>query len=130
MIKFTKKEEDFLEKQDVARIATVSPKGWPQVTPVIHIYHDGRIYFITDYGARKLENIKKNPKVGVAVDVYARQPASVIIQGRAEIIERGKEYVEIEKLFERRHKYYGANPVKEGEAPIIKVTPVKKFSSL
>ncbi|MDE1855417.1 MAG: pyridoxamine 5'-phosphate oxidase family protein [Candidatus Micrarchaeota archaeon] len=130
MIKFSEKEEALLKKQDVARIATVSEKGWPQVTPVVHLYHSGKIYFITDYGTRKLKNIQKNNKVGVAVDVYARQPASVIVQGRAEIIERGEEYVEIEKLFERRHAYYRSNPVKEGEAPIIKITPVRKFSTV
>ncbi len=129
MIRFTKNEEEFLEKQDVARIATVSPKGWPQVTPVVHLYHDGRIYFITDYGSRKHKNIEKNGKVGVAVDVYSRQPSSVIIQGTAEIIEHGKEFADIEKLFEERHAYYKANPVKEGDAPLIKITPVKKFSS-
>lgn len=129
MIKFTKKEEDFLQKQDVARIATVSEKGWPQVTPVVHLYHDGRVYFITDFETRKYKNIRKNNRVGVAIDVYTRQPASVIIQGRAEIVEKGKEFVEIEKLFEQRHAYYKANPVKEGDAPLIKITPVKKFSS-
>ncbi|MDE1874014.1 MAG: pyridoxamine 5'-phosphate oxidase family protein [Candidatus Micrarchaeota archaeon] len=129
MIRFTKKEEAFLGGQDVARIATVSPRGWPQVTPVVHLYHDGRIYFITDYGTRKYKNIVKNKKVGAAIDVYSRQPSSVIVQGTAEILERGEEFARIEKLFEERHRYYKANPVKEGDAPMIKITPVKKFSS-
>ncbi len=130
MIKFNKEEEKLLRKQDVARIATVSEKGWPQVTPVVHLYDNGAIYFITDYGSKKQRNIEKNNKVAVAVDVYSRQPQSVIVQGRAEMLRKGEEFKRIEKLFEQRHAYYKANPVKEGDAPIIKVTPVNKFSSL
>lgn len=130
MMKFTKKEEDFLRKQSVARVATVSEKGWPQVTPVIHIYYDGKLYFITDYGTRKLKNLQRDSKAGVVVDVFARQPQSVVVQGRARIIEKGREYVEIEKRFEERHSYYRSNPVKEGEAPIIEILPLRKYSSL
>ncbi|MCL5239021.1 MAG: pyridoxamine 5'-phosphate oxidase family protein [Candidatus Marsarchaeota archaeon] len=130
MIKFTEEEEALLKKQDVARVATVSDKGWPQVTPVVHLYNDGFIYFIVDYGSRKEKNIAANNKVGVVVDVYSRQPQSVIIQGLAEAITKGDEFKRIERMFEERHAYYKSNPVKEGDAPIIKVTPVRKFSSL
>ncbi len=129
MINFTKQEAEFLNKQEVARVATVSEKGWPQVTPVVFTFYNNCILFSSDYTSKKFRNIKRNSKVGIAIDKYARQPISVIVQGKAEIIERGAEFARLEKVFEQRHSYYKANPIKEGYAPIILVKPVRKFSS-
>lgn len=128
MIRLTPKEIKLVEKEDVSRVSTISSKGWPQTTPISHLFHKGYIYFATDYGTKKLENIKKNNKVSILVDVFARQPKGLTIQGYATIIEKGNEFVKIEKLFEKRYSYYKANPFKEGEAPIIKIEPVTKKS--
>ncbi|MDE1855721.1 MAG: pyridoxamine 5'-phosphate oxidase family protein [Candidatus Micrarchaeota archaeon] len=130
MVRFTAKETKFIKSRPEARVATVSKKGWPQVTTVIHVFDGKNIYFATDYGTKKLENIQYSNKLAIVIDVYERQPKSVSIQGIAEILEKGKEFQYAYKLLQERHAYYRANPFKEGEAPIIKVMPVRKSSSL
>ena len=128
MVEFSPSEIEFLKKRDVARVATVSEGGWPQVTPVVHLF-DGRfLYFIIDYGSKKEKNLRRNNRVAVVVDVYARTPQAVAVQGRAEFIEKGDEFERVEKMFEERHQYYKANPVKEGSAPIVRVNPMSKSS--
>ena len=128
MVEFSAGETEFLKKRDVARVATVSGGGWPQVTPVVHLFDGKYLYFIIDYGSKKERNMRENGKVAAVIDVYARTPQAVVIQGNAEFIEKGPEFERIEKMFEERHEYYKANPVKEGESQIIKVIPVTKKS--
>ncbi len=127
-MKFTEKEKDFLKKEEVARLATVSSKSWPQVTPIIFSFDKGYFYIATDYGTKKLENIKKNNKVGLVIDAYTRQPAGLILQGRATILEKGTDFRYGFNLLQKKFSYYRANPWKEGEAPILKIKPVRKLS--
>ncbi|MDE1827940.1 MAG: pyridoxamine 5'-phosphate oxidase family protein [Candidatus Micrarchaeota archaeon] len=128
-MRFSQKEIAFLKSQDELRVATVSKKGWPQVTTVVHVFDGKTLYFATDYGTRKYKNLLCSNKISVLVDIYARQPKAITIQGRATLLEKGKEFVRAYKLLEKRHSYYRANPFKQGEAPIVKVIPLRKNSS-
>ena len=123
---FTEREKDFLNEQQVARLATVSEKGWPQITPVIFAFDGKDFYIAIDYGSKKLENIKKNNKVGLTIDVFARQPKSIIMQGFADIFERGEEFKHGYKILYDKFAYYRANPFKEGESPILRIRPLRK----
>ncbi len=126
MIKFSKKEVNFIKRQTVSRVATISKKGLPQVTPVLHVFDGKNIYFATDYDTKKFKNIKLNPRMAFVVDVYKRSPQGITIQGKAEILERGSEFNQAYGRLEKRHEYYRKNPFEEGEAPIIKIIPLRK----
>lgn len=126
-MKFTEKEIEFIKSLPVARIATISEKRWPQLTPVLHVFDGKDVYFATDYETKKYENLKKNSRVAVVIDKFP-PTVGATIQGEAEIIERGKEFEYAFKLLQDRHTYYKKNPFKEGEAPIIKVKPLRKIS--
>jgi len=91
MVKFSKKEIDFINRQEVCRFATASTDGMPHVVPVGHLFEKGIFYICVDYGTKKLHNVRENPKVSLIVDIY-RDPhnAAVFIQGNAEIIEKRK----------------------------------------
>lgn len=52
----------------VAKLATVSSKGWPQVTPVWYLYENGHIYITTVPTRVKFRNIEKNPRVAMYFD--------------------------------------------------------------
>ncbi|MDE1804291.1 MAG: pyridoxamine 5'-phosphate oxidase family protein [Candidatus Micrarchaeota archaeon] len=129
MVRFTKKEATFIKSRPESRVATVSEKGWPQISTVIHAFDGKYLYFATDYDTKKYSNLLKDNRIGVAIDVYDRQPRSVLVQGKAMILEEGAQFRDAYKLLERRHAYYRANPFKEGEAPIIKVLPIRKVSA-
>ena len=128
MIKFTKNEAQFINKRSEARVATVSPKGWPQVTTVVHAFNGRHIYFAMDYGSRKHKNLLHNNKISLIIDVYGRQPKAVMMQGRAELLEKGKDFASTKHLLEMRHAYFRANKIKETQAVLVKVTPTRKVS--
>src|SRR5438093_8349396 len=85
----------------VARVATASTAGVPHVVPVCHVLVDGKLYFASDNDARKVTNLRANPKLAVTVDLYAEDWSNlkgVMIQGRAAFIERGPRYRKVRRL--------------------------------
>lgn len=128
MVRFSRAEVDFLTQNEACRVAT-SHNDIPHVVPVSYVFEDGVFYFATDLETRKLENIKKNNKVALTVDVYSsRGNRAVIIQGKAELIERGAEFARLYRIFEKKFAWVRADPWKEGEAPFVRVTPTTKAS--
>lgn len=127
MLKFTKAETEFLLRNEACRVATCHD-DIPHVVPVSYVFEDGFFYFAADLETRKLENIKKNGRVAVAVDVYGPSNRAVCVQGGAEIIGRGSEFARLYKIFHKRFAWVRQDPWKEGEAPFIRVVPTTKVS--
>ena len=128
MIKFTKDEEIFLRSIEEARIAT-SHAGIPHVKPVSFIYHKGIIFIATDYQTRTFKNLQVNPRASVTIDIYeSGKHKAVCIQGRVEILEKGHEFLEIYKIFEKKFAWVRNEPWKENEAPFLKIITTNKIS--
>ena len=124
---FNKKEQEFLKSRELCRIATASPDGIPQVTPVIYALDGERIIIATDYGTKKLKNLRVNPRVSIVIDEY-RPNRGVIVQGKCEIEEKGEEYLRLLKILFSKFEFYRKNPWSEGESPILSITPTKVIS--
>ena len=58
---------EFLQKPYLAMLGTLSPAGWPQVTPVWFLYEDGHILINTSKGRAKLRNVELHPRVSLAI---------------------------------------------------------------
>jgi general stress protein 26 len=84
-------------------------------------------YIATDYDTTKCRHLKENPKVSLVVDTVSPNKA-VIVQGKATLIERGKEFDDLYAVFYQRFSWVRGDPWKPGEAPFIKVVPVMKSS--
>ena len=119
-----RKELLFLKANELCRLATVSADCIPQVTPVIYAMDGESIVVATDYGTKKLKNLRANPKVSLVVDKY-HPNKGVVIQGDCVIYEQGKEYLHLLKILFSKFEYYRKNPWKEGEAPILQIIPEK-----
>jgi len=119
-----RKELLFLKANELCRLATVSADCIPQVTPVIYAMDGESIVVATDYGTKKLKNLRANPKVSLVVDKY-HPNKGVVIQGDCVIYEQGEEYLRLLKILFSRFEYYRKNPWKEGEAPILQIIPEK-----
>jgi nitroimidazol reductase NimA-like FMN-containing flavoprotein (pyridoxamine 5'-phosphate oxidase superfamily) len=129
--KFTEKEVSFLLDNEVCRVATSSHKSnIPHIVPVNYIYENNFLYFATDYGTKKYQNLEKNKRIAIIVDVYnsSVDNKAVLIQGTAELIQKGEEFKRLYKIFERKFEWVRADPWKEGEAPFVKVKPGHKLS--
>lgn len=128
MVSFTRAEKDFLTKNEACRVATCHD-DIPHVVPVSCVFEDGLFYFATDLETRKLENLKRNGRVALAVDVYSSVGnKAVCVQGTAEIIERGSDFDRLYKMFHTRFEWVRRDPWKPGEAPFVRVTPASKVS--
>ncbi len=125
--KFTAKEEKFLRANEVCRFATASKDARPQVTPVIYAMDKTSFVIATDYGTKKLKNVKENPQVGLVVDQFHPNKA-VVVEGTCRTYEKGPEYLRLLKILFDRFETYRKNPWGEGESPILVVTPTKIVS--
>lgn len=128
MVKFTHTEIDFLKKNEACRIAT-SHDNIPHVTPVTYYFENGYFYMATDYDTRKYVNLKNNKNVAIVVDIYlAGKHKAMIVQGTAEIIEKGRDFKRLYEIFHKKFSWVRQTPWKEGEAPFVKIKPRTKTS--
>ncbi len=120
LTKFSGAEIRFLEQNELCRFATASKKGEPHVVPVSYVWHDGSPYIVTDYGTRKLKNLRENPHAAILVDTAGTQKL-LLISGPVSIIEKGEEYRKLYKIFHEKLDWVKRDPWKEGEAPFVKI---------
>ena len=128
-VKVSQKERKFLLENEVCRIAT-SHDDIPHIVPVAYIFDKSTITFVTDYGTRKYKNMKINKNISVVVDVYdpAGENKAIIIQGNANIIEKGAEYKRLYQIFNKRFEWVRKDPWKVGEAPFVRINVSNKLS--
>jgi nitroimidazol reductase NimA-like FMN-containing flavoprotein (pyridoxamine 5'-phosphate oxidase superfamily) len=67
-----------LRTATIGRLATNGADGFPYITPVNYVWHDGNIYFHCSPKGEKLDNLARDPKVCFEVDV----PLAYIDTGR------------------------------------------------
>ena len=127
--KLTKSDIEFIQQLPVGRLATVTKECEPVVRPVWPVFDSVFIYFASDPDVPKLEHIEANPEVSLVFDDYDRDNWSNVkgirIQGEAEILWEGEEYRYAHSLLEEKYPEYRSDEGcwKEGDAPIIKITP-------
>jgi uncharacterized protein len=137
---------EFLNNQPVGRIASLDENGYPQVIPMNFVYNGGVIYMHSHPFGEKLDNIRRNPKVGFEVDQHvcflpsyyfhmtdASQAdtlyISVVVKGKAQIVQSNEEKaVALNALMEKyqkegRYEALDANMPSVHEVAIIKVIP-------
>jgi len=125
-------EADYLKTQRLARIASASPKGVPEVSPVGFEF-DGRYFWVGSHSqdifskTRRYKNITKgNAQVSIVVDdlesVDPWKPRGIKVNGIAEIMEHngmfgnGK-YI---RITPRVSVSWGIEPAKRGQWSTIK----------
>jgi uncharacterized protein len=121
-----------VEWERVCRVATVGAGRVPHVVPVCHVLADGKIYFASAAGARKVLNLEENPRLGLAVDLYSDDWSNikgVMIQGRSKLIERGPLFRKVRGLLYKKYPQYPTEAaLEESGAVIVEVTPRRVFS--
>ena len=128
MIEFSEKETEFLNSLEEARIAT-SHDDIPHVKPVSFVLENNAIIIATDYETRTYKNLKTNPNSSVVIDIYkSGGHKAVLIQGKTEIVENGKEFKKLYNIFHEKFEWVRREPWKENEAPFLKIIPNNKSS--
>jgi nitroimidazol reductase NimA-like FMN-containing flavoprotein (pyridoxamine 5'-phosphate oxidase superfamily) len=156
-----KKIVEFLNNQPVGRIASIDINGYPQIIPMNFVYlqqgylsnnltdtirRSDAVYMHSYPLGEKLDNIKRNPKVGFEVDrhicflpSYYFHPTdasqadtlyiSVVIKGTAYIVEDNEEKSQalnsLMKKYQKEGKYKILDPSMPSvhEVTVIKIVP-------
>ncbi|NWF57591.1 MAG: pyridoxamine 5'-phosphate oxidase family protein [Syntrophaceae bacterium] len=96
-----------LSSTNIGRMATVDTEGYPYITPLNFVFHQGCVYFHCAPQGEKLDNLTRDPRVCFEVSIplaylevafnAERNPCrthqlyhSVIIRGRARIVPDGE----------------------------------------
>ena len=67
-IKSYDKVKEFLHQEHVGRISTIDVNGYPQIIPMNFVFLNDAVYMHSHTRGEKIENFKKNDKVGFEVD--------------------------------------------------------------
>jgi len=145
-IKSKEKIKEFLDTEHVGRIASIDETGYPQIIPMNFVFLNDAIYLHSHTRGEKLDNIKRNDKVGFEVDreleflpSYFEDPKdasladtlyiSVVIKGSASIVEeKNEKALALNGLMKKYQPEGGYEPLTPemdviDEVAIIKVTP-------
>ena len=136
----------FLSEESTGRISSIDKDGFPQIIPMNFVFLDNSVYMHSHIRGEKIENIKRNSKVGFEVDrnleflpSYFSDPddasladtlyISVVIKGEAILVEDKKEKIlalnGLMKKYQPEGRYI---PMREDmdvldATAVIKVTP-------
>jgi len=107
-IKSKKKVIEFLSSQQTGRISSIDENGFPQIIPMNFVFINDAVYMHSHIRGEKLDNIRRNQKVGFEIDKsleflpsYFSDPTdasladtlyiSVVIKGNGSIVSDKKE---------------------------------------
>jgi PPOX class F420-dependent enzyme/OxyR family protein len=130
---FSQRELEYLREQNLGRLATVSRKQIPQVTPVAFGVDEGRVYVNIQHTSMKARNINGNPRISFVVDDSPRWQVirGVSVSGKAELISSGKLHeTGRDLIYEKYPRYEKDYPIREGgySKYILVITPIKVSS--
>ncbi len=146
-IKSKAKITQFLNQEHVGRIASIDENGYPQIIPMNFVFIDDVIYMHSHTKGEKLDNIRKNNKVGFEVDreleflpSYFSDPTdasladtlyiSVVIKGTSTLVnERSEKTRALNGLMKKYQPEGRYEPIRSemqvlDEVTIIKVNPM------
>ena len=145
-IKSKEKIIDFLSSQQTGRISSIDENGYPQTIPMNFVFINDVVYMHSHIKGEKLENIKRNQKVGFEVDKsleflpsYFSDPTdasladtlyiSVVIKGNASIVlDKEEKTTALNGLMKKYQPEGGYEPIKPemdvlDEVVVIKIVP-------
>jgi PPOX class probable F420-dependent enzyme len=118
-----------LARERVCRVATVDADGQAHVVPVCHVVASDRIYFGTARDARKVANLRANPRLAVTVDLYSEDWTylkGVMVQGTAALIARGPRFTQARaRLYAKYPQYAQEEALSPSDSVIVEMTPTK-----
>jgi len=131
-MRLKKSHAKLVARERIMRVATAGRSRMPHLVPVCHVLVDGKVYFASDTDARKVLNLKANPRIAVTVDLYSEDWSNlkgVMIQGTTRFIDKGPRFRKIRRLlYEKYPQYPEEAALNASEVFMVEVTPTNVFS--
>ena len=142
-IRSFKKIKEFLNEEHVGRISSIDENGFPQTIPMNFVFLNDAIYMHSHTRGEKLDNIKRNNKVGFEADreleflpSYFEDPhnasladtlyISVVIKGIGSfVINREEKTLALNGLMEKYQPEGRYDPIKSDMQVLDAVTVIK-----
>jgi len=145
-IKSKEKIIEFLSSQQTGRVASIDENGFPQIIPMNFVFINDVVYMHSHIKGEKLDNIRRNQKVGFEVDKsleflpsYFSDPTdasladtlyiSVVMKGNGSIVlDKEEKTIALNGLMEKYQPEGGYEPIKPEmdvlkEVEVIKIVP-------
>jgi len=120
MFRELRRKKQVLKKRDVVSILENASSGilavygdndYPYAVPLSYVYHNDKIYFHSASSGHKIDAIKRNSKVSFTVvgqdevvpEQFTTYYSSVIIFGKANLVENSEEKMEALKTISRKY---------------------------
>ena len=144
VIKSKKKIIEFLNKEPTGRISSIDENGYPQIIPMNFVFINDSVYMHSHTKGEKLDNIKRNLKVGFEVDrnleflpSYFFDPndasvadtlyISVVIKGEARIISDVEEKILALNALMKKYQPEGKYEPMNGSMEVLEAVAVIKI---
>ena len=137
---------EFLSSQQTCRVSSIDENGYPQIIPMNFVFINEVIYMHSHIRGEKLDNIRRNQKVGFEVDKsleflpsYFSDPTdasladtlyiSVVMKGNGSIIsDKEEKTIALNGLLKKYQPEGGYEPIKPDmdvlkEVEVIKIVP-------
>jgi PPOX class probable F420-dependent enzyme len=98
--------DDFLSRPNPAVIATLQPDGSPHTAATWYVWDDGRVLVNMDESRKRLQYVRKDPRVSITVVGQDEWYRHVTLRGRAVSIDPDSELEGIDRLA----RHYTGNP--------------------
>ncbi len=145
-IKSHDKIKEFLHQEHVGRISSIDVNGYPQIIPMNFVFLNDVIYLHSHTKGEKIENFKRNEKVGFEIDreleflpSYFEDPKdasladtlyiSVVIKGTASLVtDKEEKTLALNGLLKKYQPEGGYDPIKPDmrvldAVAVIKIVP-------
>ena len=128
-IKSYDKVKEFLQQEHVGRISTIDENGYPQIIPMNFVFLNDAVYMHSHPRGEKIQNFKRNEKVGFEVDreleflpSYFEDPKnasladtlyiSVVVKGIASLVnDRDEKTLALNGLMKKYQPEGGYDPI-------------------
>jgi nitroimidazol reductase NimA-like FMN-containing flavoprotein (pyridoxamine 5'-phosphate oxidase superfamily) len=142
-IKSYDKVKEFLHQEHVGRISTIDVNGYPQIIPMNFVFLNDAVYMHSHPRGEKIENFKRNDKVGFEVDreleflpSYFEDPKnasladtlyiSVVMKGTASLVtDKEEKTLALNGLMKKYQPEGGYNPIQSDMRVLDAVTVFK-----
>jgi PPOX class probable F420-dependent enzyme len=89
---------EFLTHPNASVIATLRPDGSPHTAATWYLWEDGRVLVNMDEGRKRLEYLRRDPRVSITVLASDAWYRHVTLAGRAVSIEPDRDLLDIDRL--------------------------------
>ena len=128
MASLTERQVQLLKGRNFANVAVIRPDGTPHVTPVWVDWDGENVIVNLDATRKKLEYIRRDPRVSIEVFNLDNPYEYVAVTGAAELTEEGAN----EHINEMSHKYFGSDrdyPLGDSQRVLVRVKPERVIGS-